>query len=372
MGLGGIGGFGGGPFGPVNNPRRLSDLLLGESTEELSSRDQFLGGSPSQPLRNLSIFPAASAVVRPTSSIIQDGFATTLSRIELDPTRVQRASQHYNAIKDWLEKRLNVEVRQVGSFQRSTKIRPRVVNGVPSAIDIDAVVCFGDATYTPAPGYGTTGTDALRAVHDALTSNQTYRILDPVIDHPVVTLSYASEFSVELIPAFRNRLPPDNFDRNPPSYFIPNSLGGWQAADFDFDSEFITAANKSVDGKLIPAIKLMKQFIRNRGIALKSFHVELICLKLVLPLLLARKQDSCAWDWRDVLSFFLNCAPLVLPHPLNIPGSRSSVPQIDQLSNVMTELASWGSLCDEFRKLDNVQSSLPLWRQFYGDPFPSS
>lgn len=369
MGVGGLRGFGVGPFNP---DRRLSNLLLGEPSNKLSAREQFLGGSTSESLRGLSIFPAPAPGLRPTPSVIQEGFATTLSRIELDPTRAQRASQHYNAIKDWLEKRLNVEVRQVGSFQRSTKTRPRVINGMPSAIDIDAVVCFGDATYTPTPGCGMTGTDALRGVQDALTSNQTYRILDPVIDHPVVTLSYGSEFSVELIPAFRNRLPPDNFDRNPPSYFIPNSMGGWQPADFDYDSEFITAANKSVDGKLIPAIKLMKQFVRNREIALKSFHVEIVCLKLILPFLLARKQDLRPWDWRDVLSVFLNCSPLILPHPLSISGSRSSVPPIDQLSNVITALTSWGALCNEFRKLDNVQSSLPLWRQFYGDPFPSN
>jgi hypothetical protein len=367
----GLGGFGEGPFGPLKNERRLSDLTLAESKNQLSLRDQFLGGMTNNSFGSLSLFPERSPILAPQPSSIQEGFATTLSRIELDSTRVQRASQHYKSIKDWLESKLSVEVRQIGSFQRSTKIRPSVINGVSSPIDIDAIVCFGDATFFATPGFGQTGFDALKAVRDALIAHKTYRILEPKIDHPVVTLSYASEFSVELVPCFRNRMAPDNWNRIPPSYLVSNSIGLWELADYDYDSAYITASNKDCDGKLIPAIKLIKQFVRNKNIGLKSFHIELLCVKIFVPYITVLNQAGIKWTWNDLLSLFLNSAPAVLLESVALPGSRSIVPAIVEPQRVIRELLEWGTIAGKLSQLTFSPEVYKLWRQFYGDPFPA-
>lgn len=367
----GFGGFEAGPFGPLNNQRKLSDLLLDVSTDQPSLRDQFLGGATNESFGSLSLFPAPSPALSPAPSTIQEGFATTISRIELDPTRVQRASQHYNAIKDWLESKLSVEVRQVGSFQRSTKIRPSVINGAPSPIDIDAIVCFGDATYFSAPGFGQTGFDVLKAVRDALIANKTYRVLEPEIDHPVVTLSYASEFSIELVPCFRNRMPPDNWNKTPPSYLVSNSSGIWELADYDYDSAYITASNKDCDGKLVPAIKLIKQFVRNKNIALKSFQIELLCVRIFVPYITVLNQAGIKWTWNVLLNLFLNGAPHILLQPMALPGSRSIAPAIVDAPRVITDLLEWGSFAEKLSQLPFSPEVYKLWRQFYGDPFPA-
>jgi len=299
-------------------------------------------------------------------------FQTCLSNIELDATRSEEAKQHYNAIKNWLESRLpGVEVRRVGSFQRHTKIRPDTVDGVASPIDIDAIVCFGDVTYFTPYG-GTTGASALEQVRSALVSHGKYRLLSPEIDHPVVTLSYASEFYLELIPCFKNRIPPENTYRHPASYYVANSNGGWELADYDFDSQYITAANKKCAGKLVPAIKLLKRFIRNRGIKLKSFQIEVLAALLLEPFFEVAPQNFPSWEWQDVLCFFLKVAPALLEHNPSLPGSHSASLPTENLINVQQDLREWAKIFENLKQLNVSTETLKLYRTAFGAPFPST
>lgn len=317
-----------------------------------SARNQFLGG------------------LKPRS-MVHRGFELCLSRIELDPTRVTEAKQHYNAVKDWLESRMSVTVRRVGSFQRHTKIRPTVENGVVSSIDIDAVVCFGDVTYFTNYG-GTSASSALEQVRHALVQNRTYQLLEPEIDHPVVTLSYANEFFLELIPCFKNRMPPDNTYRDPASYYVTNSAGGWELADYDYDSQYISGANKECDGKLVPAIKLLKRFCRNRKIGLKSFQIEVLAALLLKPYFKVAPQNFPDWEWQDVLIFFLEVAPALMDNSPSIPGSQTAHIPIANHEFVKSQLKEWSEILQEANKMTDSEEKLKAFRMVYGAPFPSS
>lgn len=56
---------------------------------------------------------------------VDEAFREALGRIELNPSRVELASQRYNAVKASIESALpGKTLRQIGSFQRKTKIRP--------------------------------------------------------------------------------------------------------------------------------------------------------------------------------------------------------------------------------------------------------
>jgi hypothetical protein len=73
------------------------------------------------------------------SRTVRGAFRDFLSRIELNPTRVQLASERYTAVKGVVERALpGKQVRQVGSFQRQTKIRPADLG---DELDIDALPC---------------------------------------------------------------------------------------------------------------------------------------------------------------------------------------------------------------------------------------
>ena len=131
-------------------------------------------------------------------SSVNEAFEELLRRIELNPARATVASQRYNAVKAAIESALpGKTVSQVGSFQRKTKIRPADLS---DGLDIDAVVSFMRFTQYAVGGNGVTPAGALEAVRRALTSNEIYRVMEPEKDHPVVTLQYADDMKIELIP----------------------------------------------------------------------------------------------------------------------------------------------------------------------------
>src|SRR5437870_10782597 len=111
--------------------------------------------------------------------------------LELNPARAALASQRYNAVKATIERALpGKTVSQVGSFQRKTKIRPADLS---DALDIDVAVNFMRFTHYATAGNGVSPAGALETVRHALASNETYKVMDPGKNHPVVTLQYADD-----------------------------------------------------------------------------------------------------------------------------------------------------------------------------------
>lgn len=343
----------------------------GQPAPPQSAREAFLGSSPRPSIGPLGLSLFATPPAPPRSNI-HIAFQTCISNIELDNTRAERAKQHYNAIKDWLESRLpGVEVRRVGSFQRHTKIRPATVNGVTSPIDIDALVCFGDAQSIVYYG-GTTGLSCLEAVRNALAANGVYKLKEPTIDHPVVSLSYASEFFIELVPCYRNKLQLEDILRDPPSYLVCNSSNDWEPADYDYDSKYISQANKDADGKLIPAIKLIKQFCRNQSLGLKSFQIELLCVKLLTPFITVMREQGLTWEWQDLLTVFLLTAPAILEQDLSLPGSRTKCPPVENAFYLGIRLKNWGELFGKLSKEPDTAATLKLFNSAFGERFPAA
>jgi hypothetical protein len=119
----------------------------------------------------------------------------------LNPTRVQLASQRYNAIKQVIEQELpGKTVTQIGSFQRKTKIRPLDMS---DKLDIDLLVKFKTVTSLWSEFFGLWGTPGgtLKEIQKVLIADQTYRIMRPKPDAPTVLLTYADQFTFEIVPA---------------------------------------------------------------------------------------------------------------------------------------------------------------------------
>src|SRR4051794_32940684 len=109
-------------------------------------------------------------------SPVDEAFTELLRRVELNQSRAELASQRYNAVKATIETALpGKSVRQVGSFQRKTKIKPVDLS---DRLDVDAIVSFGRFSNYAAPqAGGITPSKALDIIRRALSSNQTYRLM---------------------------------------------------------------------------------------------------------------------------------------------------------------------------------------------------
>jgi hypothetical protein len=311
-----------------------------------------------------------------TVTTVAAGFRELLTRVELNATRINSASQRYNAVKQRVESALpGKEVSQIGSFQRKTKIRPA---NEDDPLDIDLIVSFGEAHRYAAPGeQGTTPASALETVRRALVSDGTYKLMDPKPDAPTVVLEYSDGFIVELAPCFKDLTGQHPRPGGPACYIVGTSAGGWVPADYDYDAAFISGANQlpAVAQALVPSIKMVKQFLRGQNIELKSFHVEILCALTVPQSVAGWNQQNLRWGYQHVLAQFLSQAPALLNGPVAIPGSCS--PAVDsglsayRLQQIGQYLAKCGECACGICKVTDEGQALDLWRQFYGDPFPA-
>src|SRR6266478_2779040 len=135
---------------------------------------------------------------------VDEAFKELLRRIELNPARVELASQRYNAVKESIETALpGKTVRQIGSFQRKTKIRPADLS---DRLDIDVVVSFGSFYHYAPTGSqgGVSPAFALEIVRQGLRRNETYRVMPQSQDHPTIRLEYADQMAIEMVPAYED------------------------------------------------------------------------------------------------------------------------------------------------------------------------
>lgn len=310
-----------------------------------------------------------------TVATVAAGFRELLTRVELNATRINLASQRYDGVRQQVESALpGSRVFQIGSFQRRTKIRP-IKDSDP--LDIDVGVCLGDFHRYVSDGSGIYPSQALEAAKRSLTLDGTYEAMKPESDAPTVVLEYADGFKIELVPCYRDLTGTYPRQAGPACYVVGNAAGSWVPADYDYDAAYISGANQlqAVSQALVPAIKMVKRFLRNHNIELKSFHTEILCA-LILPQSIAGwNRQNLHWGYQHVLAQILSQAPNHLNGAVAIPDSYSrsvdSGLSVYRLQQIGQYLAKCGNCAWGICKVQDEGQALDLWRQFYGEPFPA-
>lgn len=305
---------------------------------------------------------------------VDAAFEELLRRIELNPARVSLASQRYNAVKSTIEGSLpGKTVTQVGSFQRKTKIRPADLG---DSLDVDVVVSFRRFTEYARDGRGVSPGDALEIVRKALAANQTYRVMTPQKDHPVVTLTYADDMSIELTPAFVDATgahPHPGLSAE--CYVVGSASGAWVPADYDYDALMISSLNGRSGKKLIPMIKLVKAYFRNAKVSLKSFHTELLVSGTIPSIVNEWNEKNYSYGYQFLLAEFLRRASRVMTNPVQLPGSYS--PPLNSglsqlfLASLGTFLSGRADVAWKICAIKSTSEAVAEWRAFFGEPFPT-
>jgi len=319
------------------------------------------------------------------SATVKDAFEHTIKRLELDPTRLRQAEQHFGTIKSLIEEALpGSRVDPIGSFGHGTMIRPANVGKVDAdfgddwehaytPIDIDAIVVLGSSIPQAEPGRMVTVDDLLSDVRKALVSDLTYKQMQPRRDRPAITLTFSDEFSVELVPALIDMTNMQVAQRAHPVYLVASEEGGWKWADYDHDSAYLLTLNRSVGGWLLPAIRLCKGFVRSRGLPFSSFHVTLICATFLPGFVQDCTVSGIALDYRHLLWSFLKTLPTILRSPLLLPGSLTPSYRMaeEDAKKAQQPCTLYANAVDSLLSAPDSDSGIKLWRQFYGHPFPS-
>ena len=339
-------------------------------------------GSPPNSILGHSLFASDP---NPYVSVAK-AFDITLQRLELDQSRVEKASGHYNAIKNLIGQKIpDASVKRIGSFKRHTKIRPANIQAVPTVednwqgiytpIDIDAIACLGNFYAFVQPSSLVTGITArasLDKIYSALCSNGNYRLHEVTIESPIVKLDYASEFSMEIVPCYRDFITESSKNRLIQSYWVPGNNGNWKSADYDFDAAVITKINEHCEGKLIPAIKLLKGFVRSRALLFKSFHVEVFCALSFLEIADQFNKSNISWSLPRLFVYLLNKLAQDYNKSLSLPGSLSEFQRlsISDATQMVETLPIYARAATNIESSGDTYEAVKNWRLLYGHPFP--
>lgn len=306
---------------------------------------------------------------------VDEAFQELLRRIELNPTRVDLASQRYNAIKQVVESALPGKVvRQIGSFQRHTKIRPADLG---DQLDIDVLVSFGRFTHYAVPASdGITPLKALEIVRAALNSTQIYKVMPQQRDQPVIRLHYSDGITIELAPAFEDFTGQKPRAAGMPAcYIVGTASGNWQAADYDYDAQVITSLNAQSKGALVPSIKMLKAYFRSVSVPLKSFHIEVLAANIIPQTIAGWQTRALRFGYQHILASFLTQSSKVMTNPAVLPGSYS--PPINSglsqstLAMIGTFLGARAEIAWSLAGEQMLSKALVGWREFFGDIFPA-
>jgi hypothetical protein len=304
--------------------------------------------------------------------LVSDAFNELLHRIELNPTRVRQATTRYNAVKGVLEKELSgATVKRIGSFQRSTKIRPVDLS---DRLDIDALAILGEVKSYAAAGQGMSPQAAIQKVRRALSRDKTYQLMDPQANAPVVFLEYADDFHMEIAVGFADSTGTYLHPGGTPCYLVARA-DGWRPADYDYDAEYISDLNQRfTGGALVPLIKLVKRTFRTWQLPLESFHTEILVATIAPTGIATWIRENKTWGYHHALAYFLSSAHGALTGPISLPGSYS--PRVDsglgpsQLTDLGKYLKNQAADAWKICGYKEETRAIHDWYDLIGAPFP--
>lgn len=301
-------------------------------------------------------------------------FLKLKSNLELDPTLADSVSTRHTAIRLYLQNNHPTfkDSKLIGSIGRQTRIHP----GSEKKFDIDILVIVGTATGW-VPSGGITPQAALDKLHVTINASARYGEMDPFQDAPTVTVTYADEIQVQLVPAYIDMIGKDQWDRELGSighgYWVVKN-GMWQMADYDHEAEYISKQNEASLSFLIPVVKMLKALKQKHFSELDSFPLEILATKNIPLSVVVKKAQNTPVFYHDLLQEFFEQAPMQLANPIGIPGSKSAPIMIDpdkvhRLNKIFTALAGY---IRTINTIPQQTKKVEMWRELLPDHFPAS
>jgi hypothetical protein len=280
---------------------------------------------------------------------ITEGFKKLRENLEITDLQESTVSTRQTNVREVIEGSLTVvDSFLTGSYRRSTMIAPL------KEADVDIFTVLSSSYFEQ---------NGQAAVLDRVRAALKKRYSTPQISRngQAVTI-YFEDFRVDVVPAFHRRgggfLIPD-----PPRH-------RWISTDPRAHVSISTDQNKAHGGYLVPVIKMLKAWNRNRGSLLHSFHLEVIALAVF--------NGVAIPDYPPAVRFFFDKAFGLVRTPLRDPAGYDS--DVGAYLSAADALRVMGHLAADKKKAvaaENlaaaglVREAYDQWRAIFGDAFPA-
>jgi hypothetical protein len=295
-------------------------------------------------------------------------FSKLRQNLEPNPTFAGVIETRHAAVRSALATNSHL----IGSLQRKTRIQPN--DG--ETFDIDVLVVLDEFRGWVASG-GITSPAAIQHVLAKAQASDRYAVKNPIADAPTVSLQFADNVKVELVPAYLDQVgvSPLGVPHSPAgrAYWVPDGVGGWMLADYDFDAQYITQCNTNSDGLLVPVIKMLKSIKRLHFPLLKSFALEILAAQSIPAFVHHCKAKGIPITYPLLLEAFFILAKSELQKPISIPGSLSS-PIVLSAWESSTIAAQFDAVLSAIQRTTPLAETnqIPNWRVILGFAFPSA
>jgi hypothetical protein len=280
---------------------------------------------------------------------ISASFQGLKSNLEVTGLQQSAVSTRQKNIRDAVARRMTVlDSFVTGSYKRHTMIAPL------NQADVDVFVVLASEYYAR-DGYGR----LLDRVRNVL--RETYPTTPRISRNgQAVTIVFA-DFVVDVVPGFHRR---------GGGYLIPSTTEDrWIETNPKAHETFITNANTSHSGHLVPLIKMIKRWNREVGSTLKSFYLELLVEKVLRGVRISDFPSGC----RYVFDKGRGAVKYKVADPSGLP---------DEVGGLLS-----GSVADAVRRFDTAYSralqaeafafsgrigdAVGEWRKVFGGAFPA-
>lgn len=284
------------------------------------------------------------------ATTIPAGFAQLRSNLEITGLQASTVSTRQQNVRAAVERRMTVlDSFLTGSYSRSTMIAPL------SAADIDIFVVL-DTRYFHQ--YRPSGLlEHLRAV-----LRETYPSTPRISRNgQAVTITF-SDFLVDVVPSFH---------RQGGGFLIGDMRSEtWISTNPIVHNKLITDSNAAHNGALVPLIKMIKGWNRNKGDPFVGFYLELLSQSVL--------DGVCVTDFSSGIRFVLDKGRERVRHKIADPaGFGDQIGGLNNVSTVHEALAKFeGSLRDAQRAEQlaakgYIRQAIDEWRKVFGDFFPA-
>ena len=242
-----------------------------------------------------------------------------------------------------------------GSYSRHTLIAPL------SEADIDVFVVLDNQYFHRFDGASRGQASLLDLLRGAL--QQTYpQTPDISRNGQAVTVRF-SDFVVDVVPGF---------NRQGGGFLIPDSVGGrWIETDPRSHVELVSSANAAHGGDLVPLIKMVKAWNRTDGRHFRSFHLEVLTLKLLSGVTIS--------DYPSGVRYFMDKARDEIKHrnpdPAGYSGDVGSYiktgAEIEAASARFQRAYEKAVSAESHAAAGSTADAIGSWRTLLGDHFPA-
>jgi hypothetical protein len=283
----------------------------------------------------------------PTISASFDQLKTNLEITTLQQSTV---STRQKSVRAAVARRLTVKESFVtGSYKRHTMISPL------KEADVDIFIVL-DPTYYSAGGHGAL-LDLVRRVL-LETYPKTPRISR---NGQAVTITF-TDFIVDVVPGFY---------RTGGGYLIPSTTEKrWIPTDPKVHETFISTANASHGGDLVPLIKMIKAWNRQISRAFRSFYLELLVEKALKGVTISDFPSGCRYVFdkgRETIRYTI-ADPAGLGS--DVRGLAGVASAADAISRFETAFGR-ASKAETFAAAGRIPDSVAEWRKVFGGYFPA-